>query len=321
MDRFDSPQSGDAQEQPLARGASALPILSPAYPERLRRLPDAPPLLTIRGDVGALQAPSVAIVGSRAATVYGLAAAREFAGELARAGLTIVSGLAFGIDAAAHRSALEAGGRTVAVQACGIDIVYPKSHVELAAEIAGSGAVVSEFPLGTRPLKGFFPLRNRVISALSRAVIVVEARERSGSLITARLAADQGIDVFAVPGPITAPTSGGTNRLLRDGAWVAVEPSDVLDVLEIDAASPLERAMQNREAEAQATRIVLALQAQPESRDELALRLGCAPGRLAFALLQLEIEGCVAEDRDGRLRVVGPASVATHSRRRKKEAE
>jgi DNA processing protein len=149
-------------------------------------------------------------------------------------------------------------------------------------------------------------------------VIVVEARERSGSLITARLAADQGVDVFAVPGPITAPTSAGTNRLLRDGAWVAVEPSDVLEVLEIDAASPVERATQNRETEAQATRIVLALQARPESRDELARRLGYSPARLAVTLLQLEIDGCVAEDRDGRLRAVGPASGASPSRQKKK---
>jgi len=312
---------GGAVEGLLACGAAALPILSPAYPERLKRLPDAPPLLLVRGDVGALTARSVAIVGSRAATVYGLCAAREFAGELAREGITIVSGLAFGVDAAGHRAALEAGGRTVAVQACGIDIVYPAVHAELASEIAASGAVVSEFALGTRPLRAYFPLRNRSISALSRAVIVVEARERSGSLITARLAADQGVDVFAVPGPITAPTSAGTNRLLRDGAWVAVEPSDVLDVLGIHAASPAERAAQKCSADAQSAQIIETLQAQPESRDELARRLGYSPAKLAVTLLRLELEGCVAEDRDGRLRVVLPTSGPARARRRKKDAE
>lgn len=305
----------------LLCGARALPILSPAYPERLKRLADAPPLLLVRGDARVLGASAVAIVGSRAATVYGLATARAFASELARAGLAIVSGLAFGIDAAAHQAALDAGGRTIAVQGCGIDVVYPAVHFDLAAEIAVAGAVISEFELGTRPLRAFFPLRNRTISGLARAVIVVEARERSGSLITARLAADQGVDVFAVPGPITAPTSAGTNRLLRDGAWVAIDPSDVLEVLEIDAASPVERAAQHHQADPQPTRIVEALQAQPDSRDGLARRLGSTPERIALALLQLELEGSVAEDRDGRLRAVGAIPSSTRSRRRKTEAE
>jgi DNA processing protein len=300
----------------LGSGATVLPILSPAYPERLKRLSDAPPLLLVRGDPLALAAPAVAIVGSRAATVYGLSAARAFAGELARAGLVIVSGLAFGVDAAAHRAALEVGGRTIAVQGCGIDVVYPAAHSELASEIAGSGAVVSEFVLGTRPLKAFFPLRNRTISGLARAVIVVEARERSGSLITARLAADQGIDVFAVPGPITASTSVGTNQLLREGAWVAADPSDVLEVLEIDAASPVERAAQHRHAAAQATRILEALHVRPESRDGLARRLRCAPDQLTLDLLQLELDGRVAEDRDGRLRAVVPVRASVRAPRR-----
>ena len=187
----------------------------------------------MRGDVDALAAPSVAIVGSRAATAYGLDTAYQLARDLARAGVVVVSGLARGIDGAAHRGALEAGGRTVAVLACGPDRVYPASHRGLARRIERQGAVVSELPLGTHPLPAFFPLRNRLISGMASAVVIVEARERSGSLITAGHAANQGVDVFAVPGPITAPTSAGPNRLLRDGAYVALEAADVLRELGI----------------------------------------------------------------------------------------
>ena len=196
----------DRSERALAElGAVALPWGSPGYPPRLAQLADAPPVLSVRGDPSALGQVAVAIVGSRAASVYGLAVARQVAGELAAAGVVVVSGLAFGIDAAAHEAALAAGGRTVAVQACGLDRVYPAAHRDLAERIARSGAVVTEFALGVPPLRAFFPLRNRLISALARAVVVVEARARSGSLVTARHAADQGVDVFAVPG--TAITS------------------------------------------------------------------------------------------------------------------
>ena len=288
-------------------GARALPFLSPAYPDRLARLEDAPPLLLLRGDAAVLRERSVAIVGSRAATAYGLAAARDFGRELARAGLVVVSGLAYGIDAAAHTGALEAGGRSVAVQACGIDIVYPSVHAALAAKVADSGAVISEFPPETRPRKAFFPHRNRLISGLAEAVIVVEARERSGSLVTARHAANQGIDVFAVPGPIYAPTSAGTHRLLRDGAWIASAPRDVLEVLDISAASPRERAVLANVMEKRRVRILEALAHHSASRDELSRRLEVAPEQLALDLLELELEGRVVEDRDGRLCVLrGP---------------
>jgi DNA processing protein len=182
----------------LARNAvQGVPITSPAYPERLRRLPmrrswvlGTPALLLVR---------AVAIVGARAPTAYGLVTARSIAFELARAGLAVVSGLARGIDAAAHEGALEAGGATIAFQACGPERVYPAQHRALAGRIRARGAVVTEFPVGTPPLAAYFPLRNRLISALAEAVVVVEARERSGSLVTARCAADQGIDVWAVP--------------------------------------------------------------------------------------------------------------------------
>jgi DNA processing protein len=249
--------------------------------------------------------------------------------------VVVVSGLARGIDAAAHRGALEAGGRSIAVQACGPDRVYPSEHGALADRIARQGAVVTEFAPATAPLAHHFPLRNRLISGLSSALLVVEARERSGSLVTAGHAANQGVDVFAVPGAIDAPTSRGTNRLLRDGASVALEPRDLLDELRrggvwrpTPPAAPQRRGRprpaSTRAAPARPgqdedsgdrcsspdrarTRAILAaLSDSPATRDELIRRLGRAPAQLALELLELELEGRVAEDRDGRLRVVSP---------------
>lgn len=291
-----------------AAKARALPLLSPAYPPRIARLRDPAALLLVRGDIDALAAPSVAIVGSRAATAYGLDTAHQLARDLARAGVVVVSGLARGIDGAAHRGALEAGGRTVAVLACGPDRVYPASHRGLARRIECQGAIVSELPLGTHPLPAFFPLRNRLISGMASAVVVVEARERSGSLITAGHAANQGVDVFAVPGPITAPTSAGPNRLLRDGAYVVLEAADVLHELGIPAptgaaSTSSEPAGDSPRRSASARAILDALEREPATRDELGRRLARAPEQLALDLLELELEGRVVEDRDGRWRL------------------
>ncbi len=280
-------------------GAVLVPVSSPAYPWRLAQLPDPAPVLAVTGEVGVLSSPCVALVGARAATAYGRAVARALAADLARAGIVVVSGLARGIDASAHLGALEVGGRTVAVQGCGPDQVYPAAHRDLARRIASSGALLSELPPGTPPRGPHFPLRNRLISGLSRALVVVEARHRSGSLVTARHAFDQGIDVFAVPGPISSPASAGTNRLLRDGAYVALEAADILSELGL----PRHR----RRAAPQASPdspIVRLLEDAPRTRDELARALGQPPPRIALALLELELEGRVVEDRDGRLRAV-----------------
>jgi len=285
-------------------GAVGLPLLSPAYPVALSHLADPAPLLWVRGQIEALAGPCVAVVGARAATAYGRQVAAQLAFALARAGVVVVSGLAAGIDAAAHRAALDAGGRTVAVQACGPDRVYPAVHRELAARIERSGALVSEFAPGTPPRRHHFPLRNRLISGLSSMVVVVEARLRSGSLVTARLAGDQGRDVFAVPGPITSPTSAGPHRLLSQGAGVADGPDAVLEELRamrrIPAAVPEAAPTPAREAGTR-RRILLALRDEPGTRDELANRLGCSPQDLSLDLLELEMEGRIAEDRDGRL--------------------
>jgi DNA processing protein len=285
----------------------ALPWLAQGYPRRLHRLSDAAPLLLLRGegDAALLERPCVAIVGSRAASAYGLEVASELGKALARAGVVVVSGLARGVDAAAHEGALLAGGPTVAVQACGPEIVYPAQHRGLARRIRATGLVLTEMPPGTPPRAPYFPLRNRLISGLSRVVVVVEARRRSGSLITARHALDQGVDVMAVPGAVGVATSEGPNRLLAEGARPCLGAADVLEELGIEApeppASPSAPAVP---LSGEGRRIVASLAACPESRDALALRLGLSAQSLAVHLLALELEGHVATDRDGRLRVV-----------------
>jgi DNA processing protein len=286
----------------LARlGARVVPLVSPAYPERLRRLSDAAPVLVVRGDPVLLSAPAVAVVGSRAPTTYGRAVAASLAAGIASRGLVVVSGLARGIDRVAHEAALEAGGPSVAFQACGADRVYPPEHRELAARLAATGAVVSELPLGTPPLAPYFPLRNRLISGVARAVLVIEARERSGSLVTARHAANQGVDVLAVPGPITAPASRGTNGLLHEGAQVCLGVEDVLAAIGMPEPAPRPDPAPVREA-VPASPLLEALADAALTRDELARRLGLSAAALSAALVPLEIEGRIVEDRDGRLR-------------------
>jgi DNA processing protein len=299
--------SVDATLAAFARlGLRALPISSPAYPDRLRPLADAAPLLWVGGDPTLLTRPGVAIVGARAATRYGLRVAHQLGFELARAGVVVVSGLARGIDAAAHRGALEAGGATVAVQACGPDRIYPPEHADLHAQVRAAGAVIGELPPGTPPLPAYFPLRNRLISGLVPVVVVVEARARSGSLITARHALDQGREVMAVPGPIGIPTSDGPNRLLRDGARPLLEPGDVLELLGGGPLPTVGACGSGPAAEclgSAADRLAELLRSGPRSRDELARCSGYSPGDLAQALLDLELAGRVDEERDGLLRL------------------
>ena len=204
---------------------------SSAYPRMLKETADPPSLLYVRGELVEADGLALAVVGSRRATHYGLRQSERLAGGLSRAGLTVVSGLARGIDAAAHRAALAAGGRTIAVLGCGLSHIYPPEHASLADEVAGRGALVTEMPMRREPRGGFFPQRNRIISGMSLGVLVVEASLKSGALITARHAMEQGRDVFAVPGPIDNPNSRGTNRLIADGAKLVQSVDDILDEL------------------------------------------------------------------------------------------
>ena len=303
-------------------GGFGVPFPSARYPARLRQLADPPPLLWLRGTADAFDGPCVAFVGPRAPSEYGRHVARSVAAALARLGVVIVSGLARGIDAEAHEAALGAGGRTIAFQACGPDRVYPSAHARLAERIAAAGAVVSELPLGAPPLKPHFPLRNRLISGISRALVVVEARARSGSLVTARHAADQGVPVLAVPGPIVAPTSEGTNRLIQDGAMPLLSVDDVLDAAGLEAARPHTRrakaAAPDARVDGLAGRVRTALLERARDRDELAAHLGCEARVLAPVLLELEVAGRIAvEPLDGRLRWLGAVPGASAGSRRR----
>jgi DNA processing protein len=211
------------------------------YPALLRNITDPPPVLYVDGELEPVDVQAVAIVGSRHATFYGIRIARTLAEELSRLGFTIVSGMARGIDRVAHEGALAAGGRTLAVLGCGLDVAYPTEHTQLRAQVAEAGALLTEFPLGSPPLAAHFPRRNRILSGLSLGVVVVEAAEGSGSLITAKLAAEQGREVFAVPGPIDAPTSRGTHGLLKQGAKLTETVDDILDELLPQLEQPIIR--------------------------------------------------------------------------------
>lgn len=264
----------------------------PAFPPRLGSIHDPPPGLFLRGDAAAdlLAGVSVAIVGARSCTDYGAHVARSLARELAGAGVVVVSGLARGIDGWAHRGALEAGGTTVAVLGCGIDRDYPRAHASLAAEIAARGLVVSEYPPGVSPAPWRFPARNRIVAGLSVATVVVEARERSGALITADLALEEGREVLAVPGEITSALSRGTNALIRLGAIPVTGPDDVLEALGIERTPPPPDRFTPGSAAASA---LAALDAGAATADEVARATGLAPGAVSSALVELELAGLV----------------------------
>ncbi len=268
-----------------------------AYPAALRALHDPPPLLYVKGRLEPLREPTMAIVGSRGATPQGLADAEYFARALASAGLTIVSGLALGIDGAAHRGALDSNGYTVAVVGTGADIVYPVRHRALAAEIAERGAIVSEWPLGTPARREHFPQRNRLIAALARGVLIVEAAPRSGSLITARLANEMGREVFAVPGSIHSPLSRGCHQLIKEGAKLTETPDDVFEELGIGAPrqAPLFGAASLSPAEpspdSRMARVLDALGHAPATLEILAARTDIDSAALQSLLLELELAG------------------------------
>jgi DNA processing protein len=264
----------------------------PAFPPLLRELAMPPLLLYAAGRIELLSAPAVAVVGSRNASAQGAANARAFAGALSAAGLTIVSGLALGIDAAAHDGGLRGPGSTVAVTGTGADRIYPRRNEALARRIAEEGCIVSEYPLGTGPVPGNFPRRNRLISGMCCAVLVVEAAAGSGSLITAKLALEQGRDVFAIPGSIHSPLSKGCHSLIRDGATLVDCVDDILIPLRVAPLASLAR-QPDTTASFDAAQLALldALGYEPVGADALGALTGSDPGALAGHLLALEIAG------------------------------
>ncbi len=284
------------------------------YPPGLREIADPPTLLYLHGNPETLHTPQIAMVGSRSPTPMGRETAFAFAQALARAGLTITSGMALGIDAASHRGALDAHGQTLAVFGCGIDVTYPRSHRLLAAEIAENGALISEYPLGTPPLAAYFPQRNRIVSGLSMGTLVVEATARSGSLITARLATEQGREVFAIPGSIHSPTAHGCHLLLRQGAKLVETSTDILE--EIAQFQPIftrksEKSPYNS-TESQlevSNRLLLeCVGHEATTIDTLVARSGLAVEEITSALMVLELAGHVHSTPSGYSRV-------THERR------
>lgn len=268
------------------------------YPEALLRTEDPPLMLYVTGAVPATWPRALAVVGSRNPTPQGLANARRFGRSLAEAGLTVVSGLALGIDGAAHEGALEGAAQdrvaTIAVVGTGLDRVYPRQHLELAHDIARRGLLVSEYPLGTPPLPANFPRRNRIIAALSEGTVVVEAALRSGSLITARLAAEQGKEVFAIPGSIHSPQARGCHALLKQGAKLVETAQDVLEELSVAPAAPAGPADGPAAASGREDEVLAALGFDPVSLDALVARTGIAPSVLQARLLEHELAGLVA---------------------------
>ncbi|MGA9396600.1 MAG: DNA-processing protein DprA [Azonexus sp.] len=275
-------------EQP---GQHILTLADSAYPQALLEIPDPPSLLYVRGNPALLQKRGLAIVGSRNATPQGQQTAETFARVLAGKGLAVISGLALGIDAAAHRGALAADGATIAVIGTGADRIYPARNKELALAIAGRGAIVSEFPLGTPAIAANFPRRNRIISGLSRGVLVVEAAPESGSLITARLAAEQGREVFAIPGSIHSPVARGCHKLIRQGAKLVETAQDILEELG-NYGEP--RDTPQADADCEESNILRALGHDPRTLDDLVESTGMSADRLLGELLTLELEGLIA---------------------------
>jgi DNA processing protein len=286
------------------RGIDALPWSDASYPAALAAIIDPPFVLWTRGVTAVLDRPAVALVGSRAASPHALAVAERLAADLAARGVVVVSGLARGVDSAAHRGALSGGGATIAVLGSGTDVIYPAEHAPLARDIEATGLVVSELVPGTPPLPWFFPLRNRIISGLSRAVVVIEAGEKSGSLITARLALDQGRDVLAVPGNVLSGRNRGAHALLKDGAKIVEDADDILEELGMsaDRGAGVAQDGTSRQSTSPAADPILACltPGEPADLDAIAERSGVGAARLLPRLFELEMKGLVVRTGGGR---------------------
>jgi len=286
----------EAEMEKLDRyGVKILSYHNPDYPSRLKQIYDYPPLLYVRGSLLPEDEWCLAVVGTRRATVYGRQVTEEIVADLARSKITIVSGLARGIDSVAHHSALDAGGRSLAVFACGLDIVYPSENANLARSIIHQGAVVSEYPLGTRPRADNFPRRNRIMSGISLGVLVVEAGETSGAMITARLALEQNREVFAIPGSILSPASSGTNHLIQEGAKLVRDYTDILEELNLTAVArqiEMKEVLPPSDTEAL---LLKQLSAEPTHIDEVCRSSGLPISIVSSTLTMMELKGLVKQ--------------------------
>jgi DNA processing protein len=282
-------------------GALLIPFSDANYPPRLRMIADPPPLLYVKGALCADDDRAVAVVGSRSASEYGRRVARNLCRDLVSLGFTVVSGMARGLDGAAHEAALSAGGRTIAVLGSGVDRPYPPEHEKLYHRIRERGAVISEFPMGTRPLAFNFPARNRLISGLSLGVVVVEATEKSGSLITAALALEQGREVFAVPGEVGASRSRGTHGLIRQGAKLVESAADIVEEIapqllnRASASRPGAQRLLPQRARAETRKVFALLQQRSAQIDEVIESSGLSSPEVSEILLDLELQGYVRQ--------------------------
>lgn len=305
---FERQRRGINPDAELARldalRVAALRVIDPGYPRLLREIPAPPPVLYVRGRLLPADDLAIGVVGTRNVTAYGRHVTERLAGDLAAQHVTIVSGLARGVDTHAHMAALDAGGRTIAVLGCGPDLVYPPDNARLAARIVEQGAVVTEFPPGTQPDAGNFPARNRIISGLSLAVLVTEAPEASGALITARFAAEQGRDIFAVPGNITSRGSAGTNLLIQDGAKLILSADDALAELNLGMAPQQLELRELLPADETEAALIICLRAagDPQHIDDLCRASGLAVARVSGALAMMELKGMIS--------LVGPMTYA-----------
>lgn len=281
--------------QMAAQGISILTWDDDLYPIRLKEIDQPPPILYVRGSLTTEDAWAVAVVGTRRVSAYGRQVTEELASFLAANGVTIVSGLARGVDAIAHQSALKAGGRTIAVLGCGVDRVYPPEHTQLAEKMIASGALLSDYAPGTPPDASNFPPRNRIISGLSMATVIVEAGETSGALITAQFAIDQGREVFAVPGNILTPQSKGTNRLIAEGARPMLSGRDLLDVLNLTRVTEQRVVRKILPADEIEARLMNVLTHEPLHMDEIREQTGLPIERVSATLVMMELKGLVRQ--------------------------
>jgi len=283
----------DVLERVESMGISVVTLLNERYPSLLSHIPAAPPVLYVQGTLAPADDNAVAMVGTRRSTAYGRRVTEEIAAGLTSAGVTVVSGLARGIDGCAHHGALRGGGRTIAVLASGVDVIYPQDHRELSERIIESGALVSDYPPGTKPDAPNFPARNRIISGLSRATLVIEAPRRSGALITVDFAADQGREVMVVPGDVVSHASEGSNRLLRDGARAVMSASDVLEDLGIAQPAESEPVQEALPLTDEERRLVALVTSTPAHLDEIVAAANMPTSLGAALMTMLELKGVV----------------------------